>query len=302
MNLDKGIKLALITALVSGISVFINKFAVGVIQPPLVFTTVKNLGVGLLILSLVLGRGKLETIKKLNKGQLTKLLGVALIGGTLPFYLFFTGLSQTAAINGAIIHKTLVFWASIFAVIFLKEKLTKKHGVAILLLFGSNLFVGGFEGFRFNLGELYILIATLLWSMENIIAKKVLVTVDSDILTLFRMGGGSLILLGTSIITQPQGLALIFSLSLTQAFWLFATMGTLLMYVSTWYSALKNSTVINVSTALSAGALVTNVLTSMFITGNWNVAYIPQGLMVAAGMYILIIAQKRSDILTIQSK
>src|SRR3989344_539312 len=185
MNLkhSKGIYLALATALISGISIFVNKFAVDAISPPLVFTAVKNSGVGLIILSFILLTGKWQLVKTLKKRQYIWLITIGIIGGSIPFYLFFTGLSTIPAINAAMIHKSLVLWVAVLASIFLKEKITKLHILAILVLFSSNYLVGGFKGFTFSTGELYILLATLFWSVETIVAKKILSEVDPDILT-----------------------------------------------------------------------------------------------------------------------
>ena len=65
LNTKKGIYLSLITALVSGVSIFVNKFAVGAITPALYFTSVKNFSVALLITAIVLFTGKFREITKL---------------------------------------------------------------------------------------------------------------------------------------------------------------------------------------------------------------------------------------------
>ena len=49
----RGIHLALVTALISGVSIFVNKYAVDAIRQPLVFTSVKNAGVAVLILTIL---------------------------------------------------------------------------------------------------------------------------------------------------------------------------------------------------------------------------------------------------------
>ena len=97
----KGIYLAVITAVISGVSIFINKFAVDAVQPPILFTGVKNAGVGLLIISIILLSGKWKLLKSLTRKQIFGLIMIALVGGTVPFYLFFTGLSMVPAINAA---------------------------------------------------------------------------------------------------------------------------------------------------------------------------------------------------------
>ena len=119
-NHAKGIYLALITALISGISIFVNKFAVGAIQPPLVFTATKNVGVGLLIVGIILATRKWRLIRNLNRREIIYLILIGIIGGSIPFYLYFTGLSQIPAINAALIHKTLVVWVAFLAMPFFK--------------------------------------------------------------------------------------------------------------------------------------------------------------------------------------
>lgn len=294
MKFDKGVKLALITALVSGVSIFINKFAVGVITPPLVFTGVKNSLVAILIISLILFSRKWKQLTKLDKGQLSKLALIGIIGGALPFYLFFTGLSQISAINGALIHKTLVLWVIVLAVPFLKEKLSTWQGLAVLILFVSNLLVGGFKGFAFSVGELFVLMATLLWAVENIIAKKVLSDVDIDLVVAARMGLGAIILMTVALFVYPQNLPQMLSLSLSQSLWMLATAIALLAYVMTWYRALKFAPVITVATILVSATLVTNLLSAIFITGTWNLKMLWQAGMIVLGLGIFLWGGKGS--------
>jgi len=73
MNRSKGIYLALITAFISGVSIFVNKFAVGVIKSPLVFTADKNFMVGLLMLVILLVSGKWRSIGSVSKQDKLKL-------------------------------------------------------------------------------------------------------------------------------------------------------------------------------------------------------------------------------------
>lgn len=161
-TLKKGIYLALLTALISGISNFVNKIAVAAIKPPLVFTAEKNAIVGILIIGILIATWKWEKIKNLTRKQISYLVLIGIIGGSLPFYLFFTGLSLIPAINGALIHKTLVFWVALLAIPFLKEKISKLQILAVLLLFASNFVIGGFVSLQHSRGELFVLIATIL--------------------------------------------------------------------------------------------------------------------------------------------
>ena len=55
-NNTKGIYLSLATAIISGVSIFVNKFAVEAIKPALYFTSIKNFSVALLLVVAALGR------------------------------------------------------------------------------------------------------------------------------------------------------------------------------------------------------------------------------------------------------
>lgn len=284
---SRGIKLAMVTALVSGVSIFINKFAVGAIDSPLVFTTTKNLIVGLMLLIFVIMSGKWRKAKFLSKKETSKLLLISLIGGAIPFYMFFTGLSQISAINAALIHKTLFIWVALLAVPLLKEKISRNQLIGISLLFISNLFVGGFKGFQFSIGEFLVLGATLFWAIENIVAKKTLKNVDSDLLALARMGGGSILLILVSLISFPQSLVSVFQISFTQFFWILLTSILLLGYVSSWYRALKVAPATTVSAVLVGSTLITNILSAIFITHVWKFEMLPQALLVITGVLMV---------------
>ena len=227
-NNDKGVYLALIAAIISGFSIFLNKFAVVAIKQPLVFTAVKNTIVGVLILAIILVLKKWKDVKKLNRRDITYLLFIGVIGGSLPFYLFFTGLSQIPAVNAAIIQKTLIIWVAILAVPLLKERISKMQILGIIMLFVGNLFVGGFKGFSFSKGESFVLLATILWGIENVLAKKALKNIDSDLVTAARMGFGSLLLLSAAAITNPTALASVLTFTSRQWFWMILSSSLLL--------------------------------------------------------------------------
>lgn len=291
----KGVWLAVITAVISGVANYVNKFAVAAIKPPLVFTAVKNSLVGMVIISLLLVSRKRGLIRQLKRNEIIRLIAIAVVGGTVPFYLFFTGLSQIPAVNGALIHKSLVLWVALLAVPFLKEKLSLWQVGAVGLLFSSNLVVGGFKGFQFSQGEMMVLVATLFWAIENVIAKKTLKTVDPDIVTAARMGLGSLILLVAAQLRHPQALAQILTMTSTQWMWMVLTTLILLGYVMSWYRALKLAPAVLVTSVLVLATLVTNLLTAIE-TKVWNGQMLLQAGIVGVGLVVFWWGAKRSQV------
>ena len=193
--MNKGIKYALLSALISGVAIFYNKQVLVKGIDPLIFNIIKNGSTAILLSMVLLAGGKINRLTQDFKKSWKELLGIAAIGGSLPFLLYFTGLTQTSAINANLIHKSLFIWVTLLAIPLLKENLGIFQVAGFVLIALSNI-VLGFKGFDFNSGEFLILLATLFWAGENIIAKKVLKRTGSLTVAWSRMFFGSLILTG----------------------------------------------------------------------------------------------------------
>lgn len=283
--------LALAAAAISGANNFLTKIAVTAVKDPLVYTTLKNAIVAVLLVGAALAFRRRKEIAALRRPVLLKLIAVGAIGGSLPFALYFTGLTRTSAINAAMIHKTLFLWVLLFAAPFLKERLTRLQWLGIAATFGANVVVGGFAGFRFDGGELMILAATVLWGIENVIAKKALEEVSSTLLAAARMGIGALILLPFAL--SRGGAAAVAHLGAEQWGWTVLTSVLLLGYVATWYAALKRAPATYVATLLVPATLVTNVLTAVFVTHALPGGQIASAALLAVGAAFMIGAAKR---------
>jgi drug/metabolite transporter (DMT)-like permease len=288
-NYIKGIKLAILTAVVSGIANFANKFAVDAIKPPLIFTSTRNSFVGLVILGLIILSGKWKGIFKLSRKETVQLLAISIIGGAIPFYLYFTGLSMIPAINASMIHKTLVFWVTIMAIPLLKEKFSATKITAVFLLFNANFLIGGFTRPQFSTGELMVLAATTFWAIETVIAKFLLKTIDPDLLVTARMGLGSLILLAATRIVYPNHFNSILNLNPSQWVWMSLSVITLLLYTTSWYRALKFAQATTVTAVLVSATLITNSLSAIFVTHQWASTLNLQGFVMILGISLLLI-------------
>ena len=115
---SKGLLLVFSTAIISGFSIFINKFGAGEFNPYL-FVFLKNLLVAFLLVGLLLGLKEFKNLKKLAKKDWLILSIIGLVGGSIPFLLFFKGLSLTSATNGAFIHKMMFIYVAVLATVFL---------------------------------------------------------------------------------------------------------------------------------------------------------------------------------------
>lgn len=257
-----GILFALATAVVSGVSVFANGFGVRAwaeVSDPATYTTLKNLGAAAILISLLGLTARGRPVTSGARQHWRGLLAVAVVGGSIPFLLFFEGLAQVTSSDGAFIHKTLVVWVTLGAVVFLRERIGPWHIAALALLIGGQAALGGgIAGISMGRGEVLILIATLLWAVEAVVAKRLLAAVSPLALAGARMGGGALILVGYGLVTG--GLASIGSVGLEHFGWILLTSITLAAYVGTWYAALARAQAVDVSAVLVGGALITALL------------------------------------------
>ena len=265
----KGLIFVLFTAVISGVSVFVNKFAVQSIGNSHVFTTGKNLFVALVLSLFIFSPFIVNKLKVIKKNDWFKLVIIGFIGGSIPFLLFFKGLSLATSTNAAFIHKTLFIWVSLLAITFLKEKLGKIQIVALLFLLLGNYLLVGIKAWSFGLADALILGATLLWSVEFVVAKKLLKNIEPEIVAWARMFFGAIILLVFLLLTgQAQGLV---NLQTSQMSWIIVTAVLLLGYVWTWYHALARLPASVVTSVLVIASPITTVLNKIFVQGDISI-------------------------------
>lgn len=286
-NFNNGLFFAFLTAITSGFAIFISSFALKTFKDPFVFTILKNVIVAALLVSLIGFLGKWKKLSGVSRKNWIYLLLIGIIGGSIPFLLFFKGLSMSSALAGAFIHKSLFIWVSIMAVVFLKEKISRLQWAALGVLIGGNFLLGAFNSFSFGKGEAMIFLATLLWSAEYVIAKKVLKDVDSDILAWSRMFFGSLILLVYLVIMGKFGS--IFTINHQQIFWVTLSSVFLLAYVLFWYRALKAAPASVVSSILVLGSPITTLLSVFFVSAfKYNFSQFGGVVLITAGILMFL--------------
>jgi drug/metabolite transporter (DMT)-like permease len=257
MENKKGLGLVFGTAIISGVSIFINKFGVSGIDSSL-FTGAKNIVVALFLLSIILLAKDFKKLKALSRKDYAKLFMIGLLGGSIPFLLFFKGLQLTSAAQGSFIHKTIFMWVSILALVFLKEKLDKGIIIGAVLLLVGNFLLLRMNNFALSTGDWLIFAATLLWSLETVISKQALKSLDSKVVAFGRMFFGSLIII--LFLASTNKLSLIGTLSGTQLTWIIITSVFLVGYVFTWYSGLKSIKASTATSILLLGSVITTLL------------------------------------------
>jgi drug/metabolite transporter (DMT)-like permease len=281
----RGIVLVLLTAIISGFSIFLNKFGVSGINP-YIFTFAKNVLVATFILSIVLLSTQLKQIKKLTKKDWLNLSFVGLLGGSIPFLLFFKGLQLTTGASGAFVHKTMFIFVAILALTFLKEKLNKTIFLAAILLLVGNFLLLKLDTFAFTTGEVFILLATLFWAAEFTLSKHLLKKMSSNVVAFGRMFFGSLFIL--IFLLSTSQLSLITTVTLNQFSWILITSVFLLFYVLTWYGGLKHIKVTTAASILLLGSPITTLLSMLFLGSTVTVLQLVGVLSISIGIFLVV--------------
>ncbi len=291
-----GLALVLTTALVSGVSTFVNVYAVSGTNSD-AFVTVRNLAVAGMLVPIALAAARFRpNSPPLRRVDWIRLAAIGLIGGAIPFLLFFRGVELAAAAGGAttasFFYRTLFLFATVFAWFFLKERF--RWGVvlgAVLLLAGCYLLLS-LTSVVLTDGTLYVLAATVMWAGEYTLSKRTLRDVPSSTVGLGRMGFGAMFLSAYLLVTAQWGDVGRFTGS--QWEWVALSAALLTAFVATWYAGLARVDVSVGTAVLVLGYPVTWLLSVGVLQERVVWAPALGTVVIAAGVVAVILSSGRS--------
>ena len=292
--MKKGISFALLTAIISGVSVFLNGIGVS-FGDPFVYTTLKNGLVVVFLLSFIFLFSKRKELSALTQNQWKDLLFIGVIGGGIPFLLFFYGLSIGTAASTSFIYRALFISAGVLGIVWLKEQFDIRYALGAAIIFiGNFLLLKG--NFVFGLGELLVLISTLLWSIEYAYSRKVLETVSPSILAFGRMLFGSAILIGFTLVTGKFGQ--LFTANLQSYYWALLASVFLFGFVLSWYTSLKYTTLSKATAIFVIGGPITAALQFIFLNKIFTFTEGLGLLLIVVGVAIDTVSQVESHLIS----
>jgi drug/metabolite transporter (DMT)-like permease len=260
-NFEKGIVLALCAALVSGVSVFINGVAVA-LSDPFVYTTFKNLGALCFVGAIALAFTGIRHFRRLSLRQWGMLALIGVVGGSVPFLMFFWGLKLGGAAVSSFIYRSLFLFAGVTGYLILKETPSPRDLAAgFVILAGNALLISGEAAF--GLGQALVLGATILWAVEYAISRKIMSDVHPQAVMASRMFFGAIVLLGFLAATGSLGALL--TTDTVVLGWLAVTSLLLCGFLFTWYNALKNLPLMKAAAIFTLGGIVTAALNAVFL-------------------------------------
>lgn len=167
-------------------------------------------GIGMLIYSKIFSKEKEEP--KLTRKELPYTIGMIVLDIIAPISLML-GLSTASSANASLLNNFEIVATSIIALVFFKEKISRKMWYAIFLITLSSVLLSfeGVESFQFSYGSIYILIACVCWGFENNCTRMLSSKSTTEIVILKGIfsGLGSLI---AALITHEQFTSIIYVL------------------------------------------------------------------------------------------
>jgi len=290
-----GVLLVLATAFISGLSTFVNAYAVHGINSN-AFVTVRNVVVAAAFLPVALFATRSLRAPALRGIDWGRLVLIGLIGGAIPFLLFFYGLQLATAAGGAatasFAYRTLFIWATVFGVVYLHEKFHWRVALGASLLLGGSVLMLSLTSPIWTTGTVYVLAATLLWAAEYTVSKRTLKDLPSATVVLGRMGFGAIFLVGYLAFTTQW--TQVGQFTGAQWEWVGISAAFLCAFVACFYPGLKRVDLGVASAALVLGFPVTMVLSALVQGASFTLAEAAGALAVVAGVGVVIgLAQLR---------
>jgi len=282
-KINVGFLLILMTAFISGLSIFLNKFGVA-ISDPYLFAGLKNSLAALFLVGLVLLSKRLA-IKKITKKYWLLLILVGLLGGAIPFLLFFKGLSLTLAVKAGFIHKSMFLIITMLSVLFLKNKPSKFVWLGVTALLCGNILFLNIKPQALNIGDGLIFISVLLWSVEILLSKRLLSDLPVSIVAGARMFFGSIFIWIFLFITGQA--TLVSGLNWEQWGWVGLTSLLLIGYIVTFYSGLRLVSAVEATSVLALGAPITALLTMIFLDNSLSISAVMGIILMVFGLAVV---------------
>lgn len=254
------------------------------LMPPILFAALTTILASIFFFLQLAYKKNLKEI--FHRKSLKYNLGVTFFIVIIPSILIFKGSKLTSGINTAIFLQMEILFALPICALLLKEKITKFRLISSLIITTGAVLVLYNGTFKINLGDLLIILGTMLYPIGNVFAKKSLSMVSPITILFIRSFVGGLFLLLISLIFENSADQIIPSVK--QNLWAIIVSGIVVMGISKilWYEGLKRLDV-GKATALAMSYPAFSLIIAVIFVGETASAYQVIGLVVMmAGIYL----------------
>ena len=224
---------------------------------------------------------------KISIAEIPLLLILALTGVTLLYIFQFTGIKYTSATNAALLINTNVLFIAIFSWIFLKEGISYKKLLGIILAFVGGAFVilnGSLSVSPSIRGDALIILSAICWAIYSIVGKKLLKKYEPIVLTTYAFIIGTLLFI-------PFVYKDIESIKITMKEWLIilylALLCSVFAYIA-WYDALAKIEATKVAIFLNLIPLFAMLLSYVILREKITFFILIGAILIIYGIYLTI--------------
>jgi len=123
--------------------------------------------------------------ERLERKDIPYAVGMIVLDIAAPIFLML-GIKYGNGFNASLMGNFEIVATSVIALLFFKEKVTKKLWIAIGFITASSIILSfdGTDGFCFSYGSLFVLLATLCWGLENNCTRSISGKSTYEIVTL----------------------------------------------------------------------------------------------------------------------
>ncbi len=286
VNPRLGYLFAALNAIVSGFAIYINSLGVKLFSDSTLYTTLKNAVVGVaLLLPLLFFAQRRAELQRLKPRQWGLLVLLAIVGGSVPYALFFRGLQLSTAVTSSLLNHTQFLLVAVLAVVLLSERVGILMWAALaVLLVGTSLGLN-IGQVRWNEGALLVALSTVLFAAGVVLAKYLLRELSTVTVMAAKMSLGSIFLVGYVAATGHLGA--VTSLSAVQWEYALGTGLILLAFTVTAFLALRHAPA-TVATAIPAASPL--ITTALVILATQRIKLAPLDITGLALMLVAVVA------------
>ena len=225
----------------------------------------------------------------LNRKDWRLLLAIALSGAVIAPVLYFIGLEQTTASNTAILGNGEIIFTVLLALLFFKERLRKIGSIAVIMVLIGVVIVTTnleFSSFSFdlrNIGNVFVIGATVFWALDNNLSKVLSKRMDVARIVQIKSAIGGAILLSLVLVFQ---IPFVIELDQIPNILLLGTLGFGLS-IFLFIHGLKRIGIVKTVMIFSTSAIFGLVFASVFLNEQISTYQIVAIIIMLSGLYLL---------------
>lgn len=130
--------------------------------------------------------------ERLSKCDLPYTIGMVVLDIIAPILLMI-GVNMGNASNASLLGNFEIVATTVIAIIFFKEKISWKLFISIILVIAASVILtfDVTDGFKFSLGSLFVILATVCWGIENNFTRKISNKSTYEIVTIKGLCSGA---------------------------------------------------------------------------------------------------------------